>query len=71
MKDDRLLIIVLFNHPVETNRKAFCPRMGWGEIIKKNFKEIVTSWEGVKNKALNRLGQKRSWSQVLGASVSC
>ena len=41
-------------------RKAGCPRLGWEDVIKKDLKEMGTSWEGVKRETLNRLGLRRS-----------
>ena len=55
MKDDRLPKVVLFGQPARANRKASCPLLGWEDVIKKDLKEMETSWEGVKRMALNRL----------------
>ena len=56
MKDNRLPNIVLFGQPSRANRKAGLPLLGWEDVIKKDLKEMETSWEGVKREALNRLG---------------
>ena len=45
------------------------------DVINKDLKEMGTSWEGVKRKALNRLGGRRSVRSCvelrrLGAAVS-
>jgi len=50
--------------------------LGWEDFIKKNCKEIGTSWEGVKREAVNGLGWKRSVLSCVGlmqvgAAVSC
>ena len=76
MKDDRLPKIVLFGQPSRAKRKASRPRLGWEDIIKKDLKEMRTSWEGVKREALNGFGRKRSVRccvglRRLGAAVSC
>ena len=60
MKDNRLLKIVLFGQPSGTTQKAGCPCLSWEDVINKNLKEMGTSWEGVKRKALNRLCWRRS-----------
>ena len=60
MKDDRLPESFLFGQPFRAKRKAGCPRLGWEDVIKKNLKKIVISWEGVKRKALNKLGWRRT-----------
>ena len=51
------------------------PRLGWEAVIDKDFKEMGTSWEGVKREALSRLGWRRSMRSCagirrLGAAVS-
>ena len=76
MKDDRLPKIVLFGQPSRAKRKAGRPRLGWEDVIKKDLKEMGTSWAGVKREALNRLGWRRSVRSCvglrrLGAAVSC
>jgi hypothetical protein len=48
MKDDRLPKIVLFGQPSRAKRKAGRPRLGWEDFIKKDLKEMGTSWAGVK-----------------------
>ena len=48
MKDDRLTNIVLFGQLSRAKRKAGRPRLGWEDVIKKDLKEMGTSWEGVK-----------------------
>jgi hypothetical protein len=60
MKDDRLPKIVLFGQPSRSKGKAGLLRLGWEDVIKKDLKEMATSWVGVKREALNRLGWKRS-----------
>ena len=76
MKDDRLPKIVLFGQPFKTKRKAGCPRLGLEDVIKKDLKELATSWEGVKRETLNRLGRRRSMHSCVGlrqlvVAVSC
>jgi len=43
---DRLLKIVLFAYPSRVKRKKGRPRLGWQDVIKKELKEMRTSWEG-------------------------
>jgi hypothetical protein len=76
MKDGRLPKIVLFGQPSRAKPKAGRPRLGWEDVIKKDLKEIGTSWEGAKREALNRLGWRRSVRSCvglrqLGAAMSC
>jgi hypothetical protein len=76
MKDDRLPKIVLFGQPSRAKRKAGRPRLGWEDVIKKDLKEMGTSWADVKREALNRLGWRRSVRSCvglrgLGAAMSC
>ena len=64
VKDDRLSF--------SDNR----PRVEWKDVLKKDLKEIGTSWEGVKSETLNRLGGRRSVRSCiglkrLGVAVSC
>ena len=75
MKDDRLPKIYLFGQPSGATRKVGRPRLGWEDVINKDLKEVGISWEGVKRKALNRLGWGRSVRSCvglrrLGAAVS-
>jgi hypothetical protein len=56
MKEDRLPKIVLFGQPSRDKQKAGRPPLGWEDVIKKDLKEMGTSWEGVKRETLNRLG---------------
>ena len=52
MKDDRLPKVVLFGQPSRAKR---IPK--WMEdVIRKDLRETITSWEGVKREGLNRLG---------------
>jgi hypothetical protein len=55
MRDDRLLKIILFGQSSRAKRKTGRPRLGWEDVIKKDLKEMGTSWAGVKREALNRL----------------
>jgi hypothetical protein len=76
MKDDRLPKIVLFGQPSRAKRKVGRPLLGWKDVIKKDLKEMGTSWAGVKRKTLNRLGWRRCGRSCLGlrwlgAAVSC
>jgi hypothetical protein len=76
IKDDRLPKIVLFGKPYRAKQKAGRTRLGWGDAIKKDLKEMGTPWVGVKREALNRLGRRRSVRSCvglrrLGAAVSC
>ena len=75
-KDNRLPKIVFFGQSFRTKRKAGRPLLGWEDVIKKGFKEMRTSSEGVKWEVLNRLGWRRSMRSCvglrrLGAAVSC
>jgi hypothetical protein len=47
--------------PSRDKQKAGHPRLGWEDVIKKDLKEMRTSWEGVKREDLNRLGWKSDW----------
>jgi hypothetical protein len=40
--------------------------LGWEDVLKKDLKEIGTSWEGVKSEVLNRLGWRRSVCSCVG-----
>ena len=44
MKGDRLSKIVLFGRPPGAKRKAGRTRLGWEDVIKKDLKEMGTSW---------------------------
>jgi hypothetical protein len=50
MKDDRVPKIVLFGQPSRAKRKAGRPRLRWEDVIKKDSKEMGTSWESVKGR---------------------
>jgi hypothetical protein len=39
--------IVLFGQPSRSKRKAGRLRLGWEDVIKKDLKEMGTSWAGV------------------------
>ena len=76
VKDDRLPKIALYGQPSRARRKTGCPRLGWEDVIKKDLKDMGTSWEGVQRESLNRLGWKKSVRSCfglrrLGAKVSC
>ena len=60
MRDDRLPKIVLFGQPSRAKRKAGRPRLGWEDVIKKDLKEMGTSWKDIKRESLNRLGWRRN-----------
>ena len=45
MKDDRLPKIVLFGQLSGAKRKAGHPCMGWEDVINKDLKEMIASWE--------------------------
>ena len=66
MKDDRLPKIVLFGQPSGATQKAGRSCLGCEDVINKDLKEMGTSWEGVKRKALNRLGWRRSVRSCVG-----
>ena len=51
MKDERLPKMVIFGQPSRAKRKEGHCRIGWKEVSRKGFKEIVTSWEFVKRGA--------------------
>ena len=42
MKDDTLPKILLFGQSSRAKQKAGCPRFGWEDVIKKDFKEMRT-----------------------------
>ena len=44
MKDDRLPKIVLFDQPSRAKQIVGRPRLGWEDVIKKDLKEMGTSW---------------------------
>ena len=76
MKDDRLSKIFHFGQPYKAKWKASCRRLGWEHVIKKFLRDMGTSREVVKRKALNKLGWKRSMRSFvslrqLGARVGC
>ena len=76
MKDDRLPKFFLLGQPSRAKQKVGHSRLGWEDVVEKDFKEMGTSWEGVKREALNRLGWRRSVRSCvvlrrLGAAVSC
>ena len=54
MKDERLPKIFLSGQPSRAERRAGRPLLGWKDVIKKNLREMGTSWEGVKREPLNR-----------------
>ena len=71
MKNNRSLKIVYYGQLSRAKQW-----LGWEYVVKKNLREIGTSWEGVKREALNRLGLGRSVRSCvglrrLGAAVSC
>jgi hypothetical protein len=75
-KDDILPKIVPFGQPSRAKRKAGRPWLGIEGVIKKDLKEMGTSWEGVKREALNILRWKRNVRSCvglkrLGAALSC
>ena len=69
MKADRLPKIVLFGQLSGATQKAGHPCLGWEDVINKNLKEMGTSWEGVKRKALNRFGGRRSVCSCVGCRL--
>ena len=76
MKDGRLPKIILFGQPSRAKWKAGRFHLGWEDVIKKDLKEMGTSWEGVKREALNRLGWRRRVHSFFGlrrpgAAMSC
>jgi len=75
-KDYRLPKIVFFGQQSRAKRKAGRPFLGWEDVIKKDLKEIGTSWEGINREALNGLGGRKSRRSCighrrLGAGMSC
>ena len=48
MNDDTLPKIVLFGQLSRAKRKRGCLRSGWEDVIKKDLREMETSWEGVR-----------------------
>ena len=67
MKDDRLPKIVLSANCLGLKPKAGRPRLRWEDVIKKDFKEMEISWEGLKREALNKLGWRRSVRSCLAS----
>jgi hypothetical protein len=67
--NERLSKIVLFGQPSRAKRKAGRLRLGWEDVIKTDLREMVTSWEGVKKEALNRLGRRRNLHSCVG--IAC
>ena len=55
MKDDKLLKFLLVGQPSTAIQKVGRPRMAWKDILRKDLRDMVTSWEGVKREALNKL----------------
>ena len=66
MRDDRLPKIVIFGQLSRAKRKAGRPRLGREDVIKKDLKEMGTSWEGLKREALNKSGWRRSVLSCVG-----
>ena len=66
MQDDIFPKSVLFGQPSKVKRETGCPRLMWEDVIKKDLKEMGTSWEGVKSVALNKLGLRRSVRSCVG-----
>ena len=50
MKDDGLPKIVLFGQPSVAQRKAGRSRLGWEAVVKKELREMGTSWEDVRGR---------------------
>ena len=76
MKDDRMPKIVLFGKRSRDNREAGLPWLELKDVIRKDLKEMETSWEGVKMGALNKLEGRRDVRSCvglrwLGAELSC
>ena len=77
MKDDRLSKIVLFGRPSRAKRKADCPRLGSENVVRKDLKQLGTSWVGIKREDyLNRSGWRPSVRSCVGlrridAAVNC
>ena len=59
----RLSLSVNFSR---AKRKAGCPCQEWEGVINKDLNEMGTLWEGVKTKASNRLGWRRSMQSCVG-----
>jgi hypothetical protein len=50
--------------------------LGWDYVVRKELREIKTSWEGIKREALNTIGWRRIVHNCvglrrLGAAVNC
>ena len=76
MKDGRLPKIILSTNRLGLNGNQSSSFRAGKDVIKKDLKEMRTSWEGVKREALSRLGLRRSVRSCvdlrrLGAEVSC
>ena len=66
MKDDILPKIILSVIHLVPNEKKIVPQIGYGEVIRKDLKDVATSWEKVKRLALNRLGWRRTMLSCSG-----
>jgi hypothetical protein len=61
---------------VKRDGSLFTPRTEWEEVVRRDLKEIGTSWQGLKREALSRLGWRKGVHNIaglkwLGAAVSC
>ena len=66
LKNDRLQKIALFGHPSRGRWKAGCPRLSWEDDVKKDLREIGTSWEVINRKTLKRSGWRISERSCVG-----
>ena len=76
MKYVRSSEVILSSQPCRAKRKADRSQLGREDTIKKDLRELGTSWESLKNETLNILGLRRSVRSCvghgqLGAVVSC
>ena len=58
--------VFLFGQHSRAKRKAGRPRLEWGNVVKKDLKEIRIPREGINRVALNRLGGRRSMRSYVG-----
>ena len=59
MKDDRLPKTILFGQLSRDKQKAGHPRLGRGDVVKKDLREKGTFWEGCKEG-----GFEKNWDEV-------
>lgn len=58
--------IVLVGQPYRAKQTAICPQIGWEDVVRKDPREIKTSWQDIKRGALKRLGWRWSMYGCVG-----